>query len=137
MTTAQLLLIYMGVFVAVMMVPAVIFPTKVRKIMMEFVGDTKIMRVMGMISMMIGFLFLSVHYKFTEGWLMTISILGWMSVIKGVGLMWCPEMAIKLYKKYYNSDKFFIAAGILMGLLCIGLICIAIYPLAPTIVYFY
>jgi len=126
----------MAVIIAAFMLPATIYPTKVRKVLMDFVSDSKVMRLTGFITLMIGFVFLSVHYKFTEGWFMTISILGWISIVKGLGLLWFPEMANNLFKEYYNTDAFFRGAGIVTLLVSIGLIYIAIYPLAPVVMYY-
>jgi len=136
MDTPQKLVLAMAAFMIIVLLPAIISPKKFREISTDLVADTKLLRVVGFMTLVIGFVFLSVYYKLTGGWIMTVSILGYIAVLKGIALIWTPEIGKTLYKKYYNTDKFFMIFGIAGILVSIGLIYIALYPLAPVVFYY-
>jgi len=135
MDVTQKLVLAMAAWLIVIMLPGIISPKRFRELMMDLMSDTKILRVLGFMTMCIGFVYLSVYSKISGGWLMIISILGYAAVIKGIWLLWLPETAKPLFKRFFNTDMFYIIAGIIAMLIAIGLIYVALYPLAPVVIY--
>ena len=107
MFTPKLLLTALIVLLAIILLPALANPKYFRKSVKGFMTNINFIRITALINLIIGFLFLSVHWKLTNEWLMTISIIGWLAVLKGIVYFWFPEFIKKRAKKtILKSDKF-------------------------------
>lgn len=126
--TPSFLLIALAVYCAVILIPALLYPKK-------FISETKTLltnieftRFTGLYGLLISFLFLSVHWKFNDGWYMLISIIGWLAFIKSVVRLWWPKYVAKMAKKWTISSEKSVTLWSFVGLLfAIGLVYIALY----------
>jgi len=99
MFTPQILLFLVVGIIAVIYLPAIASPKKFRKAMKSFMADHNIVRLLGIFIMLIGFMFLSVQWKFEGSWMIIIPILGWASLLKGLVFVWRPQCMEKAVKK--------------------------------------
>ena len=125
--TPSLLLIAISVLMAVMLIPAILFTKQFQKIMKDMHSDEKTVRMTGMFSLLISFLFLSVHWKFTGGWFIVIPIIGWLSFVKGVLRLWMPKYVNKMTQKFFKSETTVGLMAFVGLLIAIGLTYVALY----------
>jgi len=112
---------------AVMLIPAILFTKQFQKIMKDMHSDEKTVRMTGMFSLLISFLFLSVHWKFTGGWFIVIPIIGWLSFVKGVLRLWMPKYVNKMTQKFFKSETTVGLMAFVGLLIAIGLTYVALY----------
>ena len=91
------LLFALAFIVLVVCVPALFVPSKFSKVMTEFLKNASLVRVVSLWTLLVAFFFLAAYPLFTGGWLMVISILGRLMLIKSVVGLWFP---VWLYKKF-------------------------------------
>lgn len=103
--TPSLLLVALSVYIAIILIPAILFTKAFQKALKEMSKDTNLIRISALIGMIVSFLFLSVHWKFTGGWFMLIPIIGWAAFIKSVIGLWFPNLAYKMAQKTYLKSE--------------------------------
>jgi hypothetical protein len=126
--TPKLLLIAFAIFMTILFLPALLNTKKFQKEIKRFMKDENALRLGAFFLMIISFLFLSVHWKFTGGWYMLIPIIGWGMLIKGAIWFWFPEFTYKMVKKFYIKSEN--QTGLLSFfelLLTIGILYVGIY----------
>ena len=119
--TPTTLLYGLSALLALMYLPAIVDPKHYRKELKHFFGDRNIARLIGVLELVIAFLFLSVHWKLSGEWLMVISIIGWGMAFEGMVLLWEPRYVYSKIKRWFNSDGQTTGVGVLVLLLSIGL----------------
>ncbi len=114
MITPQNLLIGMAIYIFIVCLPALIWPHKFRKALKAFSSDENLVRTTSFIIFIFAFLFLSTHWEFAGKWYMTISILGWLALLKGIFFLWAPGLVKKMIKKcvLLSSDKGVMVVGL-------------------------
>ena len=126
MFTPQLLLFGLAGLIAIWILPALVCPKYWRKELHNLFKKPENIRIIGVLRLLIGFLILSVHWEFTGGWLMTISIIGWIVVIKGIMDIWFPGYVTKkIEKQILKSEKYIAVLGFLGVLFAVALLYIA------------
>lgn len=113
MITGKLLLIGLGALLAIICIPGLINPKTCRKELKDFLSDKNTIRILGVIGLVMGFLFLSVNWKIEKNWLATISILGWITILKSTISLWFPEYMKKMSKTWLNSNNSIIVLSLL------------------------
>lgn len=106
MITGKLLLIGLGGLLAIICIPGLINPKTYRKELKDFLSDKNTIRILGVIGLIMGFLFLSVNWKIEKNWLATISILGWITILKSTVSLLMPEYIKKMSKNWLKTDNF-------------------------------
>lgn len=126
--TPSFLLIALSVFYAIILIPAILLPKEFQKAMKEITGDRALLRVTGLFTVLVSFLFLSVHWKFTGGWFILIPIMGWGALLKGTTMMLFPKFTYLMVKKTVLSSEAVLGWMAFIGLLiAIGLAYVALY----------
>lgn len=126
--TPSLLLIAMAVLLAVIMIPAILNTKKWQKAMKKTASDEVSIRILSFFTLLVSFLFLSVHWKLTGGWFIIIPIIGWLALIKAVVYLWWPEFVYTMAKKTYLKSEGMTALIAFLGLvIAIGLTYVALY----------
>jgi hypothetical protein len=126
--TPSILLIALAVFCAVVMIPAILFTKEFQKVIQKMSSNYELSRISGLFGLLISFLFLSVHYKLSGGWLLVISIIGWITFIKSVIRIWFPGFCYKFTKKTILKSEGLLGVMAFVGLLfAIGLTYVALY----------
>ena len=126
--TPSLLLIALAILMAIIYIPAILATKKWQKAMKAHLSDKEQSRLSGLITLLISFLFLSVHWKLTGGWFMLIPILGWLMFLKGLVFIWFPGFMYKMAKKVHlKSEALTGLVAFVALLIAIGLIYVALY----------
>lgn len=99
----QLLLFWMVFFMLTIWLPALFAPKKFISVLDKTLKNSDIVRTWSIITMVIGFLFLTVYQKFDNWRAMLFSIFGYLSLIKWVFLLRFPSWAHAKYKKFYAN----------------------------------
>lgn len=73
----------------------------------------------GLISLVLGIAMVLSHNVWTKSWQVVITILGWISLLKGLSLLFIPELTKKWVKMMENKQWLSIAlvAGVIVGLI--------------------
>ncbi|ADI38248.1 hypothetical protein [Waddlia chondrophila] len=113
---AKILGIY---FIAVSL--ALIFnPERIKRIYSEMLKSESLMFFGGIVAIFLGAWIVSVHNVWVLDWPVIITVVGWISLIKGVGLISCSDFASRLEFIYERSSEFFRFFGVIWGI--IGLV---------------
>lgn len=124
----RMLLIATAILLTVLHMPALLNTEKYKKAMKELTGEKNLIRIMGLLMLILSFIYLSVHWKFTGGWFILIPILGWGTLLKGITWIWHPEFVSKMIKKVVlRSDNTAGLVGFLTMIAAIGLLYVGIY----------
>ena len=83
--------------------PALIVPAKFAKAVEGIVKDANLVRLFSLWQLLLAFFFLAVYPLFTGGWLMVISFLGWIMLLKSVFGLWFPSLTLKRSQKFLKS----------------------------------
>jgi len=112
---------------AIVLIPAILYPKRFLKAIDEIQKNSALTRITGMIAMIMAFLFLSVHWKFTGGWYVLIPILGWAALLKGATRLLAPEWVYKMTKKWLKSETLISWMAFVGLLMAIGMTYVALY----------
>jgi hypothetical protein len=74
----------------------------------------------GLLSLLLGFALLSVESTWQKDWTSMITVLGWLSVIKGIFIVLFPERCIELSNMIKKDTTYFTFAAMLSVLLGVG-----------------
>ena len=90
-----------------------------RKIMDGYCENEALLYLGGMVGLIAGLLIVLSHNRWVTGWPVLITLLGWMSTLKGAFLMFFPNQAKPYIASYRNSDGKLIPKAVAM--FCVGL----------------
>jgi uncharacterized membrane protein HdeD (DUF308 family) len=89
-----------------------------RKIIEDFEGSSGLTFVTGFITIVFGMLLVEYHNIWVKDWTVLITIIGWVSLLKGVMLIIFPQI-ISSYRNWYKNTRiwgiFMIVIGLLFG----------------------
>jgi hypothetical protein len=71
--------------------------------------------------LVIGYFLVTYHNIWISGWTVIITILGWMSFIKGLMMIVIPERSVKLYKAIKITERQLAVYGAIV--VVIGIVC--------------
>ena len=126
--TPSFLLIALAVYMAVVLIPAILYPKKFITALREIMESIPNLRILGFVIMIVSFLFLSVHWKLNGGWFILIPIFGWLSFAKGVMFLIFPKTMQKSAKKFFlKSETVLTIASFVALLIAIGITYVALY----------
>ena len=75
---------------------------------------------MGMINLIVGFLFVTFHNTWVGGWSVVITLIGWIAFIKGLVILILPNVQKSIAKSFVDKKGMFVVEGIIV--LILGLI---------------
>jgi hypothetical protein len=90
-----------------------------RKIADDFFSNAGLTYVAGFITVVIGFLIVNYHNRWTKNWTILITILGWLALLKGILLIAFPQFVHTLSERMFTDagSKIFPYAALCLGLL--------------------
>ena len=92
-----------------------------QKAMTKMLDEAGIMYLGGAMALVTGILLVSYHNIWVKDWEVIITILGWASLIKGIGLLVFPSATIGFYKPMLkgrlvaNAGVFALVLGLILG----------------------
>ncbi len=75
----------------------------------------------GFIAFILGAATLSLYSEWTSDWRVVITIVGWLCILKGIGLMVFPGTFLAIYKKF-KVEPAIMVSGVIAILLGLGLL---------------
>ncbi len=86
-----------------------------------FFKDTGLLYITGFFILIMGLLLVLVHNKWMQDWTMVVTILSWMTFVKGASIMLFPESIVKM-KKTFLKKGWLTTSGVFILLLGLFLI---------------
>jgi uncharacterized membrane protein HdeD (DUF308 family) len=89
-----------------------------RKIAEDLFSNSALTYVTGFITVIIGFFIVTYHNTWAKSWIVLITILGWLAIIKGICLIAFPQFVRTLSERMLtdSSAKIFPYAALCLGL---------------------
>jgi hypothetical protein len=90
-----------------------------RKIADDLFSNFALIYVTGFITVIIGFLIVTYHNRWAKSWIVVITILGWLAMLKGICLIALPQFVHTLSERMLTDSgaKIFPYAALCLGLL--------------------
>ena len=90
-----------------------------RKIAEDLFSNSALTYVTGFITVIIGFFIVTYHNTWAKSWIVLITILGWLAMVKGICLIAFPQFVRTLSERMLtdSSAKIFPYAALCLGLL--------------------
>jgi len=108
-----------GLYFIALGIAGIFNPKRIGKLYQLMMQNDALLYLGGIIALFIGAFVVSVHNIWIASWPVIISIIGWISLIKGFGLVSCSGFAKSLSFMYEKSASFYRGIGLI--LLLIGL----------------
>ena len=80
--------------------------------MKDFLKSPAILYLGGVMALLVGFLIVTYHNVWEQSWVVIITIIGWIALVKGVVLLVFPELALSSSKSFLKTKEAFAKYGI-------------------------
>ena len=117
MTSVNTIAQVVGLIMSIVSVGVLINTTTYRQIIEEFTKNHALCYLGGMLALFFGLFILMFHNAWETNWTTIITIIGWLSVIKGALLIVYPNIYAQLTNWMRRSGKFISYIGVLYLLL--------------------
>lgn len=107
-----------GISMIVVSLALLIKERHIKTIFSAILTDTG-MFLSGVLSFMIGLAMVLAHNTWVNSWTTIITIIGWITLLKGVGRLFMPEKCIVMIKKLENATflPYLLIAAVFVGLI--------------------
>ncbi|PIP86445.1 hypothetical protein COV42_00930 [Candidatus Campbellbacteria bacterium CG11_big_fil_rev_8_21_14_0_20_44_21] len=85
--------------------------TEIRKISEELSKNEALRFVFGLIILLIGIIIVAIHNVWSGDWRVLITLLGWLSLVKGFSSLWMDEATYKKWILKWDSKSMVTAGG--------------------------
>lgn len=90
---------------------------KFKPLVIDLIKDPALMFLSGFLALIVGILLVVSHNIWVADWRVIITILAWLSLVKGVTRIMAPKFAIKKAKKCIeNSASYYMTGLLLLGI---------------------
>jgi len=89
-----------------------------RKMMLDWLDNPSAVYLAALIALVVGFLLVTYHNLWVPSWVVIITVLGWMALIKGVCLLAFPRGLLRMTQSLIRNERFIIIEAI--GVLILG-----------------
>lgn len=114
-----------GLYFVIMAVLMLAYPKRFEKHISGWNPNADYVFGLGALVMLIGLLVVNTHNIWVKDWRVFITLIGWLSLIKGVCLVACPGCIADNCKKFYKGNGYYITA--LVTLAIGGILCGAVF----------
>lgn len=111
-----------GLYLFVLCFGFLVNKKNLKPILIDFLKSPPLVFLSGFLALIIGLLIVTSHNIWVMGWPVLITIIGWLSLIKGVIRVICPQFVVTKVQKWIKNDTFYYTAFIIF--LIVGLILI-------------
>lgn len=87
---------FLGPFFVVVGIGVLLNLKRYQKLIMDFFENTAVLYLGGVMAFAIGIVIVLFHNVWTLNWGIIITILGWVSLVKGIVLIVCPAVMVKM-----------------------------------------
>ena len=78
----------------------------------ELAGNTALVFIAGLLSLVAGLAIVRVHNIWSGGWQIVVTVLGWLAIAGGLVRMWLPDMAAPMAAAFTSRPQLILAAGL-------------------------
>ncbi|KKP38542.1 MAG: hypothetical protein UR28_C0015G0014 [Candidatus Peregrinibacteria bacterium GW2011_GWF2_33_10] len=127
MSFPQMLPVLIGILIIICRLPGLIYPAKFQKIIISYLGNENLMRIVGVWAVLLGSLLVLMWEFYVDGVYIIFPIIGALLFFVGISFTWMPELIVHkkimkfLNKMQTNEVRFFVLVKILAGVLFIYL----------------
>ena len=87
----------------------------IRPMMRELIDNSALSFVSGFVALIVGILLVTVHNIWVADWRVIITIVGWMSLIKGIALVAFTGVILNVSQKWVKNDfAYYLSAALLI-----------------------
>ncbi|MCF7954735.1 MAG: hypothetical protein K9M75_02925 [Phycisphaerae bacterium] len=133
MSDAQIFQIFSVVYLAVG-IGMLFSPEFYKKMISDFLDNTAILYMGGIMALVVGLLILMFHNTWTKDFSVIITIIGWLALIKGVIILILPKTMVSLAKTIVNRPNFMKIEAILVIIVGIFFSFLGFCPKSPLAV---
>ena len=87
---------------------------KQRALLTDLVNNPSLLYLTGFIALIIGILLVLSHNIWVKDWPVVITILAWLSLIKGIVRVSCPQFALKTTRAYLEKDAVYYTCTVII-----------------------
>ena len=95
-------------------------PKHYRAMFEEFMGSPALLYLGGITALLVGLLIVLFHNVWTGGWIILLTVIGWMALLKGVLLLVLPDLFAKQTEWILDNPKIIPFIGIFALALGVG-----------------
>lgn len=120
MLVSILLAQIIGLYCILVSIAMIIHPKRFKIMLNDFANSPAALSLVGIISLILGIILVVFHNYWIWGWPLLITIIAWLTLIRGIIDLFIPEFAIKMARNAQSSNAFYYIATIIT--LIVGLI---------------
>jgi len=107
----------MGLYIAIACLAILINRKPLDKVFKSYAKDIGMVFFHGAMALILGLILVLNHNIWTMDWVGLVTLLGWITLLKGVARMFLPEKAIQTGLSIYNSaSTLFLIIGLVLGI---------------------
>ena len=130
MSDFQIFQIFSVVYLAIG-IGMLINPDFYKNMFTDFVGNTGVLYIGGMMALVVGLLIVMFHNTWTKDFSVIITVIGWLALIKGIVILILPKTMVSLAKSIVNSSNFMKVEAILVIIVGIFFSFLGFCPKSP------
>jgi hypothetical protein len=82
-----------------------------KKVLLDLLNNTAVIFIGGLAALAIGIVIVMNHNIWEAGWVLIVTLIGWLAIIKGALLLILPKSA-GLFESWFQNKNFIIFAGV-------------------------
>lgn len=120
MMVSILLAQIIGLYCILIGIAMLVHPARFKAMLNDFAKSPAVLSLAGIISLILGIILVVFHNFWIAGWPVLITLIAWITLIRGIIDLFIPEFAIKMAKRAQSSPAFYFISAIIT--LIVGLI---------------
>ncbi|MBY0501977.1 MAG: hypothetical protein K2P93_08285 [Alphaproteobacteria bacterium] len=114
METSIFLAKALGIYLLIIGLSMLINGQKIKPLLINIINDPSLLFVTGFVALILGIILVIGHNIWVADWRVVITIVAWMTLLKGIIRIACPQFALDASKKwventfYYNVSMIFV-----------------------------
>ena len=92
-------------------------PRFYKEMLNKMIDNEAVLFITGLLVFVIGYFLVAYHNIWTGGWIIIITIFGWLALLKGLMMIVIPEKSIKLYNSIKISKRQLGVYGVIVSVL--------------------
>jgi uncharacterized protein YjeT (DUF2065 family) len=83
-----------------------------QKIFSDFLNNVAMLYIGGILALIFGFLLVTYHNVWVGSWVVIITVIGWLALMKGIFILVCPSLMQRFVQYLLNKPKFLQIEGV-------------------------
>lgn len=103
----------LGLYLAIIGLYMFIMPEHLRRVVDDILSNRGLFFLSAIIALILGILLVISHNEWIFNWRVLITLIGWISLLKGITNMFIPHLTTQFTERYFNSDFAYRIAGVI------------------------